>query len=134
MSRLTKRILIATGAAIGVISIALSAIIAPILFGQYTRSIRHTKEARLHQDLFVMRQAIDQFTMDRNAMPEDLKDLVRANYLKEVPQDPFTGFANWSTVRCDTTTNPDQTISGICDVHSIANGSSPFESTAYNSW
>ena len=134
MSRLTKGILIGAGITIAAISIALSAIIAPIFFHQYTRSLRHTKEARLHQDLFVMRQAIDQFTMDRNAMPKDLEDLVRVNYLKEVPQDPFTGSANWSTVSCDTTVSLNRITPGICNVHSIAPGSSPFEGTAYNSW
>jgi len=109
-------------------------ILATIAVGQYQKSLLHTREAVLRQDLFVMRQAIDQFTMDKNAAPQSLDDLQQANYLKAIPKDPFTHNPDWATDTCDTIMSPDQTTTGICDVHSIAPGSSPFEGTAYNSW
>jgi general secretion pathway protein G len=111
-----------------------------LLFGvrmayrQHVRTLLHTQETILRQDLFVMREAIDQFTMDQNAAPKTLDDLRRTGYLKEIPRDPFTHSANWAPETCDTLMSPDQTKTGICDVHSVAPGSSPYEGTPYISW
>jgi general secretion pathway protein G len=116
------------------IVITIIMILATIAVGQYQKSLLHTRETVLRQDLFVMREAIDQFTMDKNAAPQGLDDLQQAGYLKGIPKDPFTHASDWATDTCDTLMSPDQTTTGICDVHSIAPGSSPFEGTPYNSW
>jgi general secretion pathway protein G len=107
---------------------------AQLFYRQHLRSFLHTQETVLRQDLFVMREAIDRFTMDKNAAPQSLDDLQQAGYLKAIPKDPFTHSSDWATDTCDTLMSPDQTTTGICDVHSIAPGSSPFEGTPYNSW
>lgn len=109
-------------------------IIATIAVGQYQKSLLHTREVVMREDLFVMRQAIDNFTMDKNAAPQSLDDLQQANYLKSIPKDPLTHAPDWATDTCDTIMSPDQTTTGICDVHSTAPGSSPFDGTAYSSW
>jgi general secretion pathway protein G len=109
-------------------------ILATIAVGQYQKSLLRTRESVLHQDLFVMREAIDQFTMDKNAAPQSLDDLQQAGYLKSIPKDPFTHSPDWATDTCDTIMSPDQTTTGICDVHSVAQGTSPFEESAYSSW
>jgi len=88
----------------------------------------------LHQNLFVIRTAIDEFTMDMNAAPQNLDDLRKANYLHAIPEDPFTHSADWATEKCDTPTSSNQIVTGICDVHSIAPGTSSFEGTPYLSW
>jgi general secretion pathway protein G len=116
------------------IVITIVMILATIAVGQYQKSLLRSREAVLHQDLFVMREAIDQFTMDKNAAPQSLDDLQQANYLKAIPKDPFTHSSDWNTDTCDTLLSPDQTTTGICDVHSTSSGSSPFEGTAYSSW
>ena len=105
-----------------------------MFYRQHTRTLLRTQETVLRQDLFVMREAIDQFTMDENVAPQTLDDLRRAGYLKEIPRDPFTHSADWATETCDTLMSPDQTTTGICDVHSVAPGSSPFEGTPYINW
>ena len=102
--------------------------------GRYERSIIRSKEAALKQDLFVMRQAIDQFTLDKESAPSSLEDLVSSQYLRGVPTDPITNRKDWQTLTEDVQLSPDQTGSGITDVHSSSEQVSPFEGTPYSSW
>ena len=102
--------------------------------GRYERSIIRSKEAALKQDLFVLRQAIDQFTLDKESAPGSLEDLVAAQYLRIVPTDPITNRKDWQTLTEDVQLSPDQTGSGITDVHSSSEQVSPFEGTPYSSW
>ena len=46
-----------------------------------------------------MRQAIDNYTLDKEAAPQSLDDLVnpQAPYLREVPIDPMTHQKDWHT-------------------------------------
>ena len=97
------------------------------------------KEEVLKEDLYVMRQAIDQFTMDKNAAPTSLEDLIRAGYVGELPIDPMTGSRlTWKIVQEDTTERIDDRIHppappGITDVHSGSELVSS-EGTRYSSW
>lgn len=116
--------------------IAIIMILLGLAAGRYQRSLLRSKEAVLHQDLRIMRDAIQQYTMDKEAPPSSLEDLVSAKYLQQVPLDPITQQAQWDTVPDDgTLLTPEQTTtSGIMDVHSKSNEISPFENTAYNTW
>jgi len=133
-SRLAKRLLIFAAAALNVITVAAAILIFPIVRQQRGRSLLRSKEALLHERLFVMREAIDQFTMDMNAAPQNLDDLRKANYLHAIPEDPFTHSADWATETCDTPASSNQIVTGICDVHSSAPGTSSFEGTPYRAW
>lgn len=100
----------------------------------YNQSILRARESVLRQDLFTMRQVIDQYTLDKQKAPQSLEDLVSAGYIKQIPNDPFTGRSDtWQTVQEDTTPDPSVTEPGITDVHSGSNvvGS---DGTAYSSW
>jgi general secretion pathway protein G len=99
-----------------VISIIL--ILIGIAAGMYQKSILHAREAVLRQDLQTMRQAIDNYTLDKQQAPQSLDDLVDAHYLREVPVDPITRQKDWVTHFGDTVLTPEQTGSGIDDVHS----------------
>lgn len=102
--------------------------------GRYEKSVVRAREASLHQDLQTMRQAIEQYTLDKQAAPQSLDDLVSAHYLREIPTDPITHQKDWNTSVEDIVLSPEQTSSGISDVHSASDQISPFENTAYNSW
>ena len=115
-----------------VISIIL--ILLAIGGGRYERSVLRAREAALHQDLFVMRQAIDQYTLDKQAAPQSLEDLVSAGYLREVPKDPITHQNDWRTDVEDIVLSPEQSSSGISNVHSASDAVSSFENTPYSSW
>lgn len=105
-----------------------------IAVARYERSVLRSREATLKQDLFVMRNAIQQYTLDKEAGPSSLDDLVSAKYLSAVPTDPITRAKDWKTDSDPVLLDPQQTSPGITDVHSSSPDTSPFEGTAYNTW
>ncbi len=102
--------------------------------GRYEQSVVRAREAALKQDLQVMRQAIQQYTLDKEAAPQSLDDLVSAGYLQAIPLDPVTRQKDWKPDFEDVYLSPDQTTSGITDVHSSSDQVSPFEHTPYSTW
>lgn len=102
--------------------------------GRYERSVLRAKEAALKQDLFVMRQAIEQYTLDKQAAPQSLDDLVSAGYLREIPTDPISRRKDWRVDYEDVLLSPEQTSAGITDVHSTSDQASSFENSPYSSW
>jgi general secretion pathway protein G len=102
--------------------------------GRYQMSVTRAREAAMKQDLFVMRQAIQQFTVDKQQAPQSLDDLVSSGYLREVPVDPITRRKDWHTDTEDIALSPEQSNFGITDVHSTSDQVSPFEQTPYSSW
>jgi general secretion pathway protein G len=109
-------------------------ILASIAAGRYDRSVQRSREAVLKQDLYTMRQAIQQYTLDKQASPSSLDDLVSAKYLGSIPVDPITRAKDWHVDSEDVLLTPEQTSSGITDVHSSSDTISPFENTPYSSW
>jgi len=102
--------------------------------GRYDMSVQRSREATLKHDLQVMREAIDQYTLDKQAAPQSLDDLQQAGYLREVPTDPMTGQKDWDTQFDNVVMSPDQVTTGMVDVHSHSQRSSPFGGGAYNTW
>lgn len=117
-----------------IIVVAIMGILVSVAVPIYQIHIRHAHEAVLKEDLYTMRNAIDQFTQDKSKAPQDLNDLVTAGYLRAVPKDPFTDSnTSWQTVQEDVQIAIDQTQPGITDVHSGSNLTST-DGTAYSSW
>jgi general secretion pathway protein G len=118
-----------------IIVMAIIMILATILTGRYQQSVTRAHEAVLKQDLFVMRQAIESYAMDKEQYPSSLDDLKSAGYIGDVPVDPMTRSKDWTTKSCDEVLSADQTsTSGICDVHSSSSTTSPFDNTPYSTW
>ena len=116
------------------IVMAIILILATLSAGRYEQATIRAHEAALKQDLFVMRSAIQQYTLDKEAGPNSLDDLVSSGYLREIPRDPMTRQREWATSSEDILSSPDQTSVGITDVHSTSDEISPFENTPYSSW
>jgi general secretion pathway protein G len=116
------------------IVMAIIIVLATIASVHYRNAVLRSREAVLKTDLKVMNDAINYYTRDKEAAPQSLDDLVSGQYLGAIPPDPITGAKDWVTVNCDTLLDPDQTITGICSVHSASDGVSPFENTPYSSW
>lgn len=118
------------------IVIAIISILVGLAAGAYRRSVIHAKEATLKSDLSVMRQAIDHYTLDKEAAPQSLEDLVnpQTQYMREIPVDPITNSKDWHVDYGDTVMSPDQTTTGIVDVHSNSDKTSPLDGTPYSSW
>jgi general secretion pathway protein G len=100
------------------------------------RSIIRADEAVLKEDLFQMRDAIDQYYADNGKYPPSLEDLVNAqdptrSYLREITKDPFTGAADWITVAPVAAEGEES--GGVFDVHS-ASDLVALDGTPYNTW
>ena len=101
--------------------------------GMYQTALLHARESVLKKDLQTMREAIDNYTLDKQQAPQSLQDLVDAHYLRNVPNDPITRSPDWTTHTSDAVITPDQTGTGIDDVHSGSDMMST-EGTPYSSW
>jgi general secretion pathway protein G len=101
--------------------------------GMYQRSILHARESVLKKDLMTMREAIDNYTMDKVQAPQSLDDLVRGGYLRQVPIDPITQQPDWVPHVSDIVLDPNQTGTGIDDVHAGTDMVST-DGTPYSSW
>ena len=74
------------------------AILATVAIPVYLQNIKHARETRLIHDLWVMREAIDKYTVDKEKAPLSLQDLVTAGYLRAVPEDAITkSTETWQT-------------------------------------
>lgn len=117
-----------------IIVISIIMILTSIVLPIYRQHILRAREATLKEDLYAMRQSIDQYTQDKNKAPQSLEDLVTAGYLHFLPKDPFTDSSEtWEAVSDDSIQQLNQTDPGVVDVHS---GSKDVGSdgTAYNTW
>ena len=112
--------------------ISIIIILAAITLPQYQKTIMHTRESVLRDDLRKMRSLIDQFAADKGRLPQSLDELVTEGYMREVPVDPFTGQKDWS-ITTGEDPNSLQGETGMTDIHSSSTEVSS-EGTAYNEW
>jgi len=115
------------------IVISIISILVGIAAANYRYAQIHARESVLKQDLQVMRIAIDHYTLDKQAAPQSLEDMV-PQYLHAIPVDPMTHAKDWVPVVESVVLTPDQAGSGITDVHSASDKASPFDQTPYNTW
>jgi general secretion pathway protein G len=117
-----------------IIVVAIMGILVGVAVPIYRVHLLRAHEAVLKEDLYSMRNAIDQYSQDKGKAPQSLDDLVSAGYLHAIPKDPFTNSnTSWQPVQEDVLQSLDQTEPGIGDVHSGSNLTSS-EGTAYSSW
>lgn len=104
-------------------------ILAAVAVVNVRHANRKARESALKDNLFKMRQAIDNFYADKQRYPNDLNELV-PHYLRAIPKDPITEQEDWEQV-VDTPSDemmadPDPEASaegpGIVDVKSKAPG------------
>ena len=100
---------------------------------QYRNSVRRAEEAALKENLFRMRDAIDQFYADKNKYPSDISELVSEGYIREVPVDPFTRSKDsWQTVAAEPDPN-NPSATGIFDVKS-GSDQTALDGSRYADW
>ena len=101
------------------IVMVLIVILAGIGLSVYGNSITRAKEATLKEDLFRMRDAIDQYYADKNKYPASLESLVEDKYMRAVPVDPFTNSAEtWQTTMSEPEPGNPSAEPGVYDVKS----------------
>jgi general secretion pathway protein G len=116
------------------IVLSLIVILATMGMTQYRNSITHSKEAVLKEDLFRLRDAIDQYYADKNQYPSTLDALVSEHYLRSLPEDPFTrSSSTWQTVPAEPDPNNPTAEAGVYDVKS-GSDETALDGTKYSDW
>ena len=114
--------------------ITILVILATMGMTQYKNSVRRAEEATLKENLFRMRDAIDQYYADKNKYPADLADLVAEGYIREVPTDPLTKSKDtWTTTPAEPDANNPSSQVGIYDVKS-GSELTALDGTRYADW
>ena len=94
------------------IVVTIAGILLTLAEPSLSNTIVKAREASLKQNLFTMRDVIDQYRADTGKYPPTLAELKSVGYLKRTPIDPFTKSENtWQEIQ-------DQAEGGIFDVHS----------------
>jgi general secretion pathway protein G len=113
---------------------ALITVLAGMGVVQYRNSVVRTKEAVLREDLFRMRDAIDQYYADKAKYPANLDALVSDGYLRQVPKDPITNSSeSWQPVPSEPDPASPEAEPGIFDVKSGSEGTS-LDGSRYADW
>lgn len=116
------------------IVITIILILIGIAAARYDRTVERAKEAVLKTDLRTIRDAIDNYTLDKQAAPQSVEDLATAGYLHEVPTDPMTQAKDWVPQFDNVVISPDQSSTGMVNVHSNSPRVSQFDGTPYSEW
>lgn len=105
------------------IVVTLIIVLAGIGLSTYSTSVTRAKEAVLRENLFRLRDNIDQYYADKGTWPPDLSSLVTEGYMRQIPRDPFTESADtWQIVMSEPDPGNPSAVSGVYDVKSGAPG------------
>ena len=113
---------------------ALIVVLAGMAMGAYRNSLTLAQEAVLAEDLFRMRDAIDQYYADKNKYPASLEALVSDGYLRAIPEDPFTrSSTTWQEIPAEPDANNPSAEAGVYNVRSGSDQTS-MKGTPYSEW
>jgi general secretion pathway protein G len=113
---------------------ALIVTLASIGLTLYGNSVTRAKESVLKEDLFRMRDAIDQYYADKGKYPATLQDLVSDKYLRSIPADPFTQSADtWREIPSEPDPQNPTAQPGVYDVRS-GSDQTALDGTKYSDW
>lgn len=116
------------------IVMALIVTLAGVGLGMYGQSTTRAQEAVLKEDLFRMRDALDQYYADKQAYPSSLDALVTEKYLRAVPRDPFTSSADtWQLTMSEPDPSNPSGETGVFDVKSGSDRAA-LDGTPYAEW
>ena len=114
--------------------VSLVIILASIGMAQYKNGVVRAQEAVLKENLFRLRDVIDQYYADKQQHPQSLEELVTAGYLRAIPKDPFTGSAEtWQIVEAEPDPANPATELGIYDVKS-GSEKTALDGSKYSEW
>ncbi|MGD9905591.1 MAG: type IV pilin protein [Vicinamibacterales bacterium] len=113
---------------------ALIIVLTTMAMVSYQNSVVRAREAVLKEDLFRLRDAIDQYYADKNKWPPTLQDLVTDGYVREIPKDPMTDSAEtWQTVAAEADPASGGGEPGVFDVKSGSDRMA-LDGTPYAEW
>ena len=113
--------------------ISIVAILAAIALPNYKMAIIQSREAVLKENLYRLRDAIDQYYVDKGQYPSSLEVLVDEGYLRKLPKDPITQDSDWTPVYSEPDPDNPTETPGVYDVKSTSEAPS-LAGTPYNEW
>ena len=116
------------------IVMTLIVILASIGLTTYTNGVTRSKEAVLKENLFRLRDSIDQYYADKNNYPETLSSLVLEKYIRTVPVDPFTQSTDtWQLVMSEVNSEDLLKAPGVFDIKS-GSQQTALDGSQYSDW
>jgi general secretion pathway protein G len=115
------------------IVMAIIVILIAVAVPFYQKAITRAKESVLHNNLFAMRSAIDEYTFDKQKAPQSLQDLVKDGYLHNVPKDPIRQSTDWKIIMEDAGQAVSSSEPGIFDIRSESDKMG-LDGTHYSEW
>ena len=113
--------------------VSIVAILAAIALPNYRVAIIQAREAVLKENLFQLRDMIDQYYIDKGQYPPTLESLVEDSYLRKLPEDPITRAPDWYEVFAEPDPDRPGEPAGVYDVHS-ASEMLALDGTPYSEW
>jgi general secretion pathway protein G len=114
--------------------VAIIGIIAGVAVAQLRQAPRKAKEAVLKENLYVLRDVIDQYFADKGKYPEALETLVEEGYIRKVPNDPITGSSDtWTIENAEASDEDPDAAAGVIDVHS-GSDETALDGSQYSEW
>jgi len=100
------------------IVVAIVGILATLAQPSWFWATGKARESVLRENLFALRETLDQFYADKGKYPDSLDELVSTGYLRQIPRDPITkSERTWAVLP-----PPEGLQGGIYDVRSGAPG------------
>ena len=116
------------------IVVAIIGILASMAVVQLRSTKQKAMEAALKENLYVLRNCIDQYFTDKGKYPDSLESLVDDGYIRKIPEDPFTkSSSSWQTVPAEPDPNNPTAEAGVYDVKSGSEATA-LDGTKYADW
>ena len=115
-----------------IVVITIMGILVSIALPNYRNSIVSAREAVLRENLYRLRDLIDQYQSDKGKYPETLEVLVTDGYLRKIPPDPISA-EPWVEVPPEADATSGEAPTGVFDVKS-ASSQTGLNGVPYSEW
>lgn len=115
-----------------IVVITIMGILVSIALPNYRNSVQSAREAVLRENLYRLRDLIDQYQSDKGKYPETLEALVTDGYLRRIPPDPISS-EPWVEIPPEADAAGGETPTGVFDIKS-ASSQAGLNGVPYNEW
>jgi len=115
-----------------IVVITIMGVLVSIALPNYRASVLQAREAVLRENLYRMRDLIDQYQSDKGRYPESLEALVTDGYVRSIPADPMSP-EPWIEVPPEFDSGSSDALTGVFDVRS-SSGQVGSNGVPYSEW
>ena len=115
-----------------IVVISIMGVLVSIALPNYRNSVLQAKEAVLRENLYRLRDLIDQYQSDKGKYPETLETLVTDGYLRKIPADPVS-MEPWGEIPPEADANTGDAPTGVYNIKS-ASSQPGLNGVPYSEW